>query len=142
MTISYNGTVINKITYNGTEIFGGGMEKTVLWTNNSPNTSMGYQTLSGINYSTYDYVMIEYKRSTSENISANALFKVSDYAQESRTMAMVVGIGMGNETYVRPFYLMSSNQILVISSIDIKTGSNKDGYNIPTKIYGIKGKIN
>ena len=142
MAITYNGTKIDKIVYNGTEVFGGNsVQETSLWTNSRPSSQMGYQTLYNIPYTNYDYIKVKYRRSTSEYDSATAIFKVSDCSVGYRRMAMCIGIGYNNESYIRPMYLINDNQVLLISGIDIANGSNKDSYCIPTEIIGIKGKI-
>ena len=135
MAITYNGTKIDKIVYNGTAIFGGGkVAVDLLWSNPSPSSSFNSKTIVALNsdYRTkYKYLRIDYRtgsgsasNKTSVGGTAASIF-IGGWSDDS-------ALNCVRNIVLKDSYIECSN------CYGFGSGTVVNNNCVPIKIYGIK----
>lgn len=127
---------------------GGGVEKpTLLWTNDSPSTSIDYNFTANINgLSNYKAFMIEFRkqRNDSSNLEYNWIDS-SDLTNKQCTISQMI-----DSTYwaIRPMLIDYTNNRITGNgksptyfNTSTASFSNGSAYTIPTRIWGYKKTI-
>ena len=120
---------------------GGGMTKTVLWTN--PSTTMGATTITlSDNASNYDYLGIHFQGRTNYTPTEtyDVLIPIETWNRSSSASADTKGpfeMAIGykyNGSNLREVYRVSDTEIYFSK----RSGSYSDGASMPLEIYGLK----
>lgn len=134
-------------TINGLPQEGGGaLKKTLLWTNLNPNNAFAAQELSQtFNFSDYDFIMFEFKNSTSSSMVHQVLTTTKDFTEKdngyTRPLAFFGWSSTLNQNMSRFVFSNSTNKIGFGAGLIYSTGSIQNSYVIPLRIYGVKGEI-
>ena len=128
---------------------GGGMNATLLWTNPNPNSSIGSTDIKCDNLVGFNYLLVESKETTSKATIYQSLLPVRfDLLTNSNNYysSTISSVFTGQSNWVncgRKVGFRSDKKTIwfdVNMILGISTTNNS--YNIPLRIYGIKGKIN
>lgn len=121
---------------------GGGLTRTAIWNNPSPtsNLSAGNKTVS--NFSSYDYIEVVYKLSTSGSTTYSIMMSVSDFYNSGRPISITnTNIDTASKVQIRQIRKASSyTSIYIGAGYELKvnsSGSTDNSLLIPTTINGI-----
>ena len=121
---------------------GGGLTETDLWTNPSPTSSFGSDTVTlSQSYKNFDYLKISFRWSTSDSTSFSAIIpKATLESNVERTFAIGGNLSSSGKARTRVGYASSETSIYISNSYQLvtTTQSANSNYIIPTKISGLK----
>ena len=119
---------------------GGTLSETKLWENGSPTSTFAEQTLTIGNFSSYDYLRIYYRVSTSNASVISSLISVADLkttVDGYNTPRFVIGTRI---TYncARMISYVSDTQLDISTAAKLNASGTSTSNVIPTKITGLK----
>ena len=117
--------------------------ETVLWTNGSPTSAFGAQTITLSDIVTnYDYLKITGRWSTTDDTSRNFIYPTTEMpTNQEGAVDIGMKVGSSGDSRVRGMYLYGGDDKLYFSQ-SYRLSSNaqtpSSNYMIPTQIIGIK----
>ena len=121
-----------------------GLTKEVLWRNPNPNSAFAAQEIT-INFSDYDYLLFEFKNSTSTTTVHQVLTTVTDMIEKDNGYARplaLFGYSTPLNTNICRFIYSNSSDKIGFGSCTIYTSSSlSNTWLIPLYVYGVKGEI-
>ena len=120
---------------------GGGLTKELLWTNPNPNSSYPSAELN-IDFSSYDYIMVNFKISTSNVREFSSIGVVSELYTSDTPRPKLSGAyySSSGTTYHREWGITGAGKFEFYQCYGGLSASNSNV--IPLAIYGVKGEIN
>lgn len=121
---------------------GGGMTRTTLWTNNSPNSNFASQdmTLSD-DITNYDYIGIKYCLSTTISQETENLITPSELQNSQHVNSyplLTIGARISSYDYARYITYSSNTSLSISSAYRLNTAGGFSAYVIPLYVYGYK----